>query len=290
MGTRTGGFPVGFRRGWSPWQKDTAGMTAWARQAGFDHVDVGTAADANALKAAGLGIGSVDLLQMGEVNSPDAGKRKDVVASNVAHMKECAAAGTKVFFTIVSGDPAKSVLDNYKTAVEALGALGQVAADTKTTIAIEGWPGGDPHMAHLCCNPETYRAIIKDTNPKTVGVNYDPSHLIRMGIDHIRFLREFVNSVYHVHAKDTEIFPEAIYEVGHYQGSAFEKPYRFGKHTWRYTIPGHGETRWTEVFKILKANNYNGKVSVELEDGNFNGSEDGEKAGLTHSLAFLKGV
>ena len=121
-----------------------------------------------------------------------------------------------------------------------------------------------------------------------MGVNYDPSHLIRMGIDPIRFLKEFVGRVYHVHGKDTELFADNLYEYGHEQPPTFAKEMGFGSMAWRYTIPGHGCTRWTEVFKILAAHNYKGVVSIELEDENFNTNEDGEKAGLTHGLNFLR--
>ena len=67
---------------------------------------------------------------------------------------------------------------------------------------VGGWPGGAPHFASLVCTPETVRSFIKDVGP-AAGLNYDPSHLIRLGIDPIRFLREFVGHVYHVHGKDS---------------------------------------------------------------------------------------
>jgi sugar phosphate isomerase/epimerase len=157
-------------------------------------------------------------------------------------------------------------------------------------IAIEGYPGGPPHYGGICCSPETCRAFIKDVGAKSIGWNYDPSHLIRLGVDHVRFLNEFVDRVWHVHAKDTELIPEAQYELGLYQGSAFNKGRGFGEHVWRYTIPGHGVARWPEIFRILKAKNFAGKVSIELEDENFNGSEEGEKQGLLRSLDFLRSV
>ena len=42
--------------------------------------------------------------------------------------------------------------------------------------------------------------------------------------------------------------------------------------------------------QTLVSARYQGIVSVELEDENFNTDEQGEKAGLTHSLNFLRGV
>ena len=63
----------------------------------------------------------------------------------------------------------------------------------------------------------------------------------------------------------------------------------FGGSHWRYTIPGHGIMRWVEGFGMLAGRGYDGFVSVELEDANFNGSEDGEKQGLLLSRRYLEG-
>jgi sugar phosphate isomerase/epimerase len=294
MGTRTGNFPIGFRRGWSDWQKkDLKALAQWSKSSGFDRIDLGaaTADDIKTLRAAGLDIGSADLLDFGAVMHNDEGKRKECIAKNVAYVKEAAAAGAKVFFTcIIPGDPAKKRAENYKLAIESFAPIAKAADEAGAGVAIEGWPGGGPHLGNLCCTPETYRSFIKDLGCKSTGINYDPSHLIRLGVDHVRFLNEFAGKVWHVHAKDTEVMSEAVYEFGLYQGSVFQKGHGFGEHTWRYTLPGHGCARWGEIFKILKGANFKGAVCVELEDENFNGSEDGEKAGLIHSLNFLKGV
>src|SRR5476649_119905 len=116
MSTRTGNFPVGFRRGWSDWQKkDLKALAAWAKSTGFDRIDLGaaTADDIKTLRAAGLDIGSADLLDMSV--HEDAGKRKESIAKNVSYVKEAAAAGAKVFFTcIIPTNPAKNRTENYK--------------------------------------------------------------------------------------------------------------------------------------------------------------------------------
>jgi len=48
--------------------------------------------------------------------------------------------------------------------------------------------------------------------------------------------------------------------------------------------------RWGEIFSVLKQSGYKGAVSVELEDENFNGSEEGEQRALLASLAYLREV
>ena len=47
--------------------------------------------------------------------------------------------------------------------------------------------------------------------------------------------------------------------------------------------------RWTEAFRILTEAGYTGGVSIELEDENFNGTDEGEKQGLILSQQFLAG-
>jgi sugar phosphate isomerase/epimerase len=292
MTTRTGDFPIGFRRGWSDWQKkDLKALAQWAKQSGFEAIDLGraTSDDIKTLSSAGLKLGSADLIDFGQIMSTDAGKRKDLIAQNVAYVKEASGWGAKIFFTcIIPGDPAARRADNYKLAVDCFTPIAHACRDVGAAMVIEGWPGGGPHFANLCCNPETYRAFLKDAGAGA-AVNYDPSHLIRLGVDHIRFLKEFGPHVKHVHAKDTDVDANALYEFGA-QDSAFARPHGFGQWTWRYTIPGHGQTRWGEVFKIIHSAGYKGAVSIELEDQHFNGSEEGEKAGLLNSLAFLKSV
>ncbi len=293
MPTRTANLPIAFRRLSSEWNKDLPALLAWAKQAGFEAIDLNQAAPADvaAVRAAGLQLGSIDLIEMGKLLANDPGQREELIARNVAYVAELAAAGATIFFTVlIPGDPAKKRSENYARAVETFAPIAQAAADAGVKIVIEGWPGPAPYFPALCCTPESYRAFIKDINPTSVGVNYDPSHLIRLGVDPIRFLQEFVPYVHHVHGKDTQLFPDAVYELGLYQDSISKAPHRYGAHAWRYTIPGRGQTPWTRVFEMLQANGYRGAVSVELEDEEFNGSEEGEKKGLIASLGFLRGA
>lgn len=291
MATRTGNFSIGFRRGWSDWQKNLPALAQWAKQAGFEVIDLGKATreDVATLQQNGLKLGSADLLDFGQIMTADLGKRKELLAQNIAYIKECGALGCRAMFTcIIPADATKKRSENYKDAIACYAPIAEACAKAGTSLAVEGWPGGGPWLANLCCTPETVRAFLKDVGPGA-GLNYDPSHLIRLGVDHLRFLREFAPHVKHVHGKDTELDNEALYEFGTLS-SAFAPGQGFGEWTWRYTIPGHGVTRWGEVMKILKDAGYKGAVCVELEDKNFNGSEEGEKKALTHSLDYLRGV
>lgn len=286
--TRTGGFAVGFRLGWSDWQKDPAAVVAWAKANGFSAVDVGRNGDVagKVVKDAGLRVGSVDLAEWNAMLSPDAGKRKDAVAKNAAYVKAVGAAiGPANHFTVMlPEDAAKDRKENFTYMVESFAALAPAMEAAQATLVIEGWPG----PGALCCTPEGYRAFFKEVPSKAMGVNFDPSHLIRMGIDPLRFLREFVGRVGHVHGKDTSLFTEALYDLGHEQPPTFAAGHGFGSATWRYTIPGAGIFPWVEGFGILKAAGYRGCVCVELEDEHFNGATDTEQRGLLAGKAYLE--
>jgi len=283
--TRTGNFPIGLRRGWSDWQKSLPNFLAWANDNGFSVVDLGR--DINDLKAAregGFQIGSVDLPDWGKIMSADASERKSAVEANATGIKAaCEGGATNFFFVALPSDAKRARKENFADLVQSLSALAPVMEEVGGKLVIEGYPGDGA----LCCTPEGYRALFEAVPSNTIGINYDPSHLLRMGIDPIRFLKEFGSRVHHVHGKDCEILVDDLYEYGHEQPATFKKSPAFGSAAWRYTIPGQGLTNWAEVFRILEGVGYNGAVSIELEDKDYNGSEEGEKAGFVASAQFL---
>src|SRR5689334_16490202 len=107
MPTRTANLPIGFRRLGSDWNKDLSSLIAWAKKSEFEAIDLNqaTPADLAALRDAQLRLGSVDLIEMGKLLANDPGERKELIARNVAYVKEMAAAGVKIFFTVlIPGD------------------------------------------------------------------------------------------------------------------------------------------------------------------------------------------
>lgn len=292
--TRTGHFPIGFRRGWTEWQKNLGSLVQWARTNSFECLDVGPLPpeELKQITAAGMKIGTVDVRQpWDQLASPDGGKRKAAAAAAAEQMKSAIAAGAKVFFVVVFPEKNDARrIDNHGYAVDGYGQLCQALAGTGAKIAIEGYPGGPPHYSALACTPESYRALFKDVGSDVMAINFDPSHLIRMGIDPVRFLGEFAPRVAHVHGKDTELLDEGLYEFGNLQEATFAKGRPYGAFAWRYTIPGHGTARWGKLLSILKDSGYKGFVSIELEDEHFNGSTEGEQRGLLVSRDYLTNV
>jgi len=294
MRTQTGSIPIGFRRGWSEWQKDLDGLIRWAKDNQFEAIDVAAIplAELKKITAAGLKVGTIDLLgPWSDLASPDAGKRK-AMAQKAAEYIASVAGVCRNFFTVIIPEKHEAPRqENFKAAIDGYGQLCQAIAKHNARIVIEGWPGGHPWLSSLACSPGEYRAFLKELPAAAAGINFDPSHLVRMGVDPVRFLGEFAARVHHVHGKDTEIFAEEIYEHGWEQPFFAAKGHGFGGAFWRYTIPGHGQVRWTRCFQILKDAGYDGRISIELEDERYNdNTAAGEQRGLKAGRDYLASV
>ena len=288
MKTRTGGFSLGFRRGGSDWQVDLDRLIAWSVENELEAIDLHADGDtaAEAVIDAGLRVGSVDLPEWRGMISPDKVKRAEAVAENAEYVGACARSGPMTYFVVMGPENAElRRAENFDYMLESYGELALVLEEHDARLAIEG----HPRPGALCCTPEGLRALFARMASRAVGISYDPSHLIRMGIEPMRFLREFADRVYHVHGKDTELLPENLYVFGSEQPPTFAERIPFGALHWRYTIPGHGVMSWVEAFRVLEAHDYSGCVCIELEDANFNGAEHSEKLGILQGARFLAG-
>jgi sugar phosphate isomerase/epimerase len=291
--TSTASLGIGFRRGWSEWQKSLPGVISWAKANHFAAIDVGPLprAELETITKAGLKIGTIDLIgPWSDLASSDAGKRKAMADKTISYIASVVDLCSNFFTVIIPEDHAKPRHENFKLAVDGYSQLCAGMNQHKASLVIEGYPGGAPYVSSLACTPADYRAFFKEMPGAAAAINFDPSHLVRMGIDPVRFLGEFAPKVRHVHGKDTEIMPEDVYEHGYSQPATFAPSHGFGGTYWRYTIPGHGQIRWTKCFQLLEQAGYKGLVCIELEDARFNGTEAGEKRGLTAGREFLTSV
>src|SRR5690606_5255193 len=100
MYTRTGNFPIGWRRRNFNWENDLDGMIAWAKANDLSVIDVGRDGETSgkAVVDAGLKVGTADLPVWEAMISPDKGKRKDAVAQNAEYIKNTAAFGVRNYF------------------------------------------------------------------------------------------------------------------------------------------------------------------------------------------------
>jgi len=96
---------------------------------------------------------------------------------------------------------------------------------------------------------------------KTLGINFDPSHLVWQGVNELTFVRDFANRIYHVHMKDVKLTQN---EKAGILGSHIE----FGdtRRGWNFVSVGHGDVDFDGIIRELNLMDYEGPLSVEWED------------------------
>jgi sugar phosphate isomerase/epimerase len=259
----------------------------WCKENRFDAIDLGgpDAAQAKTVRDAGLEVGTIDLRGTGKLCSADEAVRKEGIGEAIASVNAIADAGAnKAFCVFFPPDHSQSRRVSFENWKQAFPAVAAEAEKRGVRIAVEGWPG--PNNSALGVTPETLRAMFEAVPTDAFGINFDPSHLIRIGVDYQRCLDEFASRVIHAHGKDTAFDPEGTYLSGRL-GATFAKPPAFGDADWRYCIPGEGIADWAFICGRLHRAGFDGVVSIELEDFRYNGTADGERLGLLRSRDHL---
>lgn len=133
----------------------------------------------------------------------------------------------------------------------------------KVRILWEPWPGG-PNIA---TSPVGFESLFKAFNDSPhVGLQYDPSHLVWQMMDPIATAREFIDKIYDVHLKDTEVRWDIVKRGGVFPQNKAQ--------WWSYRIPGMGSIKWSEFFSVLQSAGYQGAMSIEHEDDLYGAAEN----------------
>ncbi|KRG15402.1 hypothetical protein ACA30_07230 [Virgibacillus soli] len=262
----------------------------WAADIGLDVIDVPVYNEKTktALHSLGLEVGSVDLKNTSSLLSEDETSRADAIKSMKQQITEVSELGGKVMFMVlVPQDANQSREKSISIWKETFPEVVSHAEEKGIYMALEGWPGPAPQYPAIGCTPETIRAMFNHIPSKHFGLNYDPSHLVRLGIDYLRVLAEFGDRVNYCHGKDTEILRDELYEFGTLP-TTFGANYGFSDGSWRYTIPGHGDVEWGKVAVRLEKIGYKGPISIELEDQRFWGSLEAEQQGIIKAKNHLE--
>ena len=170
--------------------------------------------------------------------APDADERRAVNEHVLACIDAAALLGCQTVGTFVGRDPGRSVKENLREA------RGGVQADRRPgrrdgvkviieNCVMEGWhPDGYP--GNLAYSPELWEWMF------SIGLylNYDPSHLMWIGIDPVEAVRPYVDRIPHAQAKDVELFPEPSATATGTSARARSGPTRWDVGWWRYRVPG----------------------------------------------------
>jgi sugar phosphate isomerase/epimerase len=249
------------------------------KYAGTSHIDVASLSSQQAqdikaeIEAKGLDISGLGYYP--NPLHPDPVKR----AEAIDHLKKVIAAtglmGLPVTNTFCGGDASRHVDANWEEALRVWPDIVRFAQDHGVRITFENcpmifsydeWPAGH----NIAYSPYIWRRIIGEWGD-TVGLNYDPSHLVWLMIDQGRFIREFGPHILHMQAKDVMIDRDGLYERGSLSnGIGWQVP----------RIPGLGDAPWATIFSELYRAGYDGPIIIEHEDRVFEGTDEKVKRGF----------
>ena len=150
-------------------------------------------------------------------------------------------------------DKKQTIIEDFP---EVFGPLADEAKAHGLKIAFENW------FATNLQGLDHFQAVLEAVPSNALGFNFDPSHLFWQQIDYIEAVHRFGNRIFHTHAKDTEILPFRLREIG-----------VLGRGWWRYRIPGWGDIDWTAYVTALKEVGYDYVLSIEHEDPFFSPEE-----------------
>jgi sugar phosphate isomerase/epimerase len=250
------------------------------RYAGVSHVDAERLDAAGARELAALlrdfGLGISSLGYYPNPLDPDPAVSGPAIAHLLKVVDAAALLEVPVVGTFVGRDWLRPVPDNLERFRQVWPPIVAYARERGIRIAIENcpmlfsqdeWPAGK----NLATTPAIWTRLWEILPDDHFGLNLDPSHLIWQMIDPERVVREFASRIFHVHAKDMMIDREGLYQHGILsQGMGWQVP----------RLPGLGDMDWRRFLAALYRAGYDGTVSVEHEDRDFEGTEEKVQRGF----------
>lgn len=248
----------------------------WASEKGFKALEIGSDPGSPL-------IDPEKVLRQGTSEIKKALEKSDVIAScltwcpnnmdpnleirrrNNEHVRRMIEAAAKLEIPVIStwiGKVPGTVEENMEVYAEVWPPIVEHAEKHGVKIAIENC------AANIAYRPDIWEKMFEIIPSKSLGLNFDPSHLVFQFIDYLDALRKFGDRVYHTHCKDTEILKWRLAWVGY-----------TGDRWWRFRIPGLGDIDWKKFVTTLQDQKYDYVLSIEHEDPLYHGAE-GFKEGL----------
>jgi sugar phosphate isomerase/epimerase len=247
------------------------------------HIDVTAFGEREAERVRGLFDGhglTLSALAYYENNlHPDEMRRAGIAAHVRANVDAAALLGVEYVGTFIGRHPGLTVKANIALAERVLPPLVEYADERGVKIIIEncvmeGWhPDGYP--GNLAYSPELWEWMFD------LGfyLNYDPSHLMWLGIDPVAALRPYVGRIPHAQAKDAQLDPRARDRYGFF-GRTVARKDGWDSGWWRYRVPGLGDVDWRRIVDTLYEGGFTGVLSVEHEDPVWSGDVEHVTQGL----------
>jgi sugar phosphate isomerase/epimerase len=263
-------------------------VAEFAASEGFDaiEIDVGghikspeRVADAVDL-ARNRGLFVSSITYFGNQLDPDPSRRKELRTRTAEFAQAIGEAGVPIFVIFPGRDDTVSEEANYDDFAEYANGLIAATRSSGLVFAVENWPG--PADNFVGTTPQGWEQLFSRIGDRRFGLEFDPSHLIRIGVDPYEALDAVRDRIAILHAKDTAIDPAMQQAVGYH-----------GKGWWQYKLPGKGLLDWSRFLRQAKSHGFDGTLSIEHEDAAYGwpGKDlAARKEGERQGLAYLRGV
>ncbi|AVC46317.1 sugar phosphate isomerase/epimerase (plasmid) [Rhizobium leguminosarum] len=264
----------------------------FAASAGFDAIEIdvgGHIKTPDRVEAAVALARSRDLFvssitYFGNQLDADRAKREALRAKTAEFAGAIGEAGVPIFVIFPGRDDTASDEANYDDFADFANGLIAQTQSYGLTFAIENWPG--PKDNFIGTTPRGWRELFQRISDPRFGLEFDPSHLIRIGVDPYQAMATVKDRIAILHAKDTAIDPERLQAVGYH-----------GKGWWQYKLPGLGQIDWPRFLRQARGAGFDGTLSIEHEDAAYGwpgkdlaARKDGERLGLDYLRNVLSGL
>lgn len=210
----------------------------------------------------------------------DRSKRNDLRARTEEFAQAIGEAGVPIFVIFPGRNDNADDEANYDDFAEFANRLIGRTTSSGLVFAIENWPG--PKDNFIGTTPKGWQELFKRIPDRRFGLEFDPSHLIRIGVDPYAAMDAVKDRIAILHAKDTAIDAAVQQTVGYH-----------GKGWWQYKLPGQGLLDWQRFLRQALTNGFGGTLSIEHEDAAYGwpGKDlEARKEGERLGLAYLRNV
>ncbi|NLS00370.1 sugar phosphate isomerase/epimerase [Rhizobium sp. P38BS-XIX] len=206
----------------------------------------------------------------------DRDKRGELRASTEEFAQAIGEAGVPIFIIFPGRNDEADEEANYDDFAEYANRLIAKTTASGLIFAIENWPG--PKDNFIGTTPKGWQELFSRIPDRRFGLEFDPSHLIRIGVDLYTAMDAVKDRIAILHAKDTAIDADVQQSVGYH-----------GKGWWQYKLPGHGLLDWPRFLRQARNNGFDGTLSIEHEDAAYgwpgkdlSQRKEGERLGLRY--------
>ena len=114
------------------------------------------------------------------------------------------------------------------------------------------------HMGTYIQSEKEIFKLLSNTDPKFVNLCADTGHLFFAGVDPVKFFKENMNRIRHIHFKDLrpDVFNDIIFEEVSFLDAVLSGV---------FTVPGDGCIDFESISKSIDVSEYSGWIIVEAE-------------------------